>query len=66
MSPRKSVKSLFDLSLNHLIGWLKEYLAAKLHKINLFNDFDAARKEFLTRCKHGSEFIDEYFSGPLR
>lgn len=54
------------MSLNHIIGWLKEYLEAKLHKINLFNDFDAARKEFLTRCKPGSEFIDEYFSGPLR
>ena len=66
MSPRKPVKALYDFSLEIVIKCLRKYLEKKVEKINFFNDFDAAAREFLSRCRDGRDFIADHFIGPLR
>ena len=66
MSPRKPAKSLFTICLDVFIKHLIKYIDRKTFKINFFNDFEKASKEFLARCETGQELVDDYFIGTLR
>ena len=66
MSPRKSAKSLYSISLQNFVKYLTKYIDQKTFKLNFFNDFEAASKEFLERSKKGIENLDDHFVGPLR
>ena len=66
MSPRKPVSSLYDLCIDIVTKRIQTFIERKIEKINFFNDYDAAARDFLLRCRDGRDFIDEYFIGPLR
>ena len=66
MSPRKPVSSLYDLCIDIVTKRIQTFIERKIEKINFFNDFEAAAQEFLSRCLHGRQFIEDHFVGPLR
>ena len=66
MSPRKPVSSLYDLCIDIVTKRIQTFIERKIEKINFFNDYEAAAQEFLSRCLHGRQFIEDHFVGPLR
>ena len=66
MSPKKPVTGLNEICLDVVTKRIQKFIEKKIEKINFFNDYDAAARDFLLRCRDGRDFIDEYFIGPLR